>query len=134
MKNGKIFSYALLVGLIGIFLMGCATGLSAGDTPTQADLLTQAGFIKHTAKDQHVAYIKTLPAKKVVLNQYQNKPLYLVCTSPESNSCFLGDQAAYQRYQQLAVKNAISEDRYKVHEKRWDPEAVQMWADSQGAG
>jgi hypothetical protein len=134
MGNRRALVYALLAALIGIFLMGCATGPSASGAPTQAALLQQAGFIQHTAQDKHVAYIHTLPAKKVVLNQYQNKALYLVCTSPESNTCFLGDQAAYQRYQQLAIQNAVSEDQRNVHEKRWDPEALQMWADSQGAG
>jgi hypothetical protein len=69
-----------------------------------------------------------------VLNQYNDKPLYLVCTDPDSKQCFVGDQAAYQRYQQLGVQQAISEDQRDVQEHRWDPEAWQMWVDSQGGG
>ena len=83
---------------------------------------------------QRLAYIHTLPAKKVVLNQYQEKPLYLVCTDPEARQCFLGDQAAYERYQRLAIQQSISEDEINVQEHRWDPEALQMWVNSQGGG
>jgi len=120
--------------VIGMVLAGCATGPSSSSTPSQADLLRQAGFRTHTAQDAHVAYIQTLPAKKVVLNRYQEKPLYLVCTDPDSKQCFVGDKAAYDRYQQMAIQQSISEDQHKVSEQRWDPEALQMWVDSQGGG
>ncbi len=124
--------YALLMLVIGLFLVGCATGPSVSSTPTQADLLAQAGFIAHTPKSpQRVALVNTLPAKKVVLNKYK-KPLYLVCPNPDSKQCFLGDKAAYDRYKQLAIQNAISEDQRKVSEERSDPEFWNMWMDSQG--
>ena len=128
---------ALITTAIGILLMGCATGPSSGPAAgnSQEDLLRQAGFITRTADSpQRLAYIHTLPAKKVVLNQYQEKPLYLVCTDPEAKQCFLGDEAAYRRYQQLAIQQSISEDQINVKEHRWDPEALQMWVNSQGGG
>ena len=127
---------AVMMAVIGIFLAGCATGPSSGPaaSKSQADLLKDAGFRMHTAKDAHVAYVQTLPAKKVVSNKYQDKVLYLVCTDPASKQCFLGDEAAYKRYQQMAIQQSLSEDLHKVSEDRWDPEALQMWADSQGAG
>ena len=125
---------AVMTAVIGIFLVGCATGPSTSPGQSQADLLKTAGFRMHTAQDAHVAYIQTLPAKKVVLNKYQDKPLYLVCTDPDSKQCYLGDEAAYQRYQQMAIQQSISEDQHKVSEQRWDPEALQMWVDSQGGG
>lgn len=134
MRNRAILVYAVLAAIIGIFLVGCATAPSSSSTPTQADLLKQSGFKFHSDQDEHVAYIKTLPAKKVVLNQYQDKPLYLVCTDPDAKTCFVGDEAAYQRYQQKAIQQAISEDQHKVQEHRWDPQAWQMWVDSQGGG
>jgi hypothetical protein len=126
----------MTVGL-GVLLAGCATGPSSGPGAgnTQADLLKSAGFKVHTAENsQKLAYIHTLPAKKVVSNRYQNQVLYLVCTDPESKQCFLGDEAAYRRYQQMAIERSISEDHYKVMEERFDPEALQMWVNSQGGG
>jgi hypothetical protein len=127
---------AVITAVIGIALVGCATGPSSSPAASnsQTDLLKAAGFRTHSEQDAHVAYIKTLPAKKVVSNQYQGKQLYLVCTDPDAKQCFLGDEAAYKRYQQLAIQNSISEDQHKVMEERWDPQAQQMWVDSQGGG
>jgi len=125
---------AVMAAVIGIFLVGCATAPSGSPGQSQADLLKTAGFRIHTAQNAHVAYIQTLPAKKVVLNKYQGKPVYLVCTDPDSKQCFLGDEAAYQRYQQMAIQQSLSEDQHKVSEDRWDPQALQMWVDSQGGG
>jgi hypothetical protein len=134
MRNKTALVYVLLAAVIGIFLVGCATAPSGSSTPSQADLLTQAGFKLHTANSpEKMAYIKTLPAKKVVLNQYK-KPVYLVCTNSDSNQCYLGDQAAYDQYKQLAIQQAISEDQHKVSEQRWDPEALTLYVDSQGGG
>jgi hypothetical protein len=135
MKNRVILIYAVLVAVIGIFLVGCATAPSGSTGTTQADLLAQAGFKAHSPNSsQRMAYVQTLPAKKVVLNQYNEKPLYLVCTDPDSKQCYVGDQAAYERYKELATQQAISEDQRNVQEHRWDPEAWQMWVDSQGGG
>jgi hypothetical protein len=126
---------AAMLMVISMVLAGCATGPSASSAPSQADLLKQAGFLVHTPNSpQKLAYIHTLPAKKVVLNRYQNKPLYLVCTEANSKQCYLGNEAAYQRYQQLAIQNSIAEDQRKVSEVRSDPEALMMWVDSQGGG
>jgi hypothetical protein len=131
---------AVMTAVLGIALVGCATGpsstpgLSSSPGQSQADLLKAAGFRTHTAEDAHVAYIQTLPAKKVVLNKYQDKPLYMVCTESGSRQCYMGDEAAYQRYQQLAIQQSISEDQRNVYEERSDPQAQQMWVDSQGGG
>ena len=91
----------VMMVVLGIALAGCATGPSSSPAAgnSQADLLKAAGFRTHTGQDEHVAYIQTLPAKKVVLNKYQDKPLYMVCTEAGSKQCYVGDETAYQRYQ-----------------------------------
>jgi hypothetical protein len=135
MRNKMVLVSILLFAVTGILLAGCATGPSGSSTASQGGLLTQAGFKAHTANSpEKLAYIHTLPAKKVVLNQYNDKPLYLVCTEPDSKQCYLGDEAAYERYKQLAIQQSISEDQMQVQEHRWDPEAWNMWVDSQGGG
>jgi hypothetical protein len=138
MKNKAAWlGMAVMIVLLGIALAGCATGPSSSPatTKSQSDLLKDAGFRTHTANTpQKLAYLNTLPAKKVVSNQYQGKVLYLVCTDPDSKQCFLGDEAAYKRYQQMAIQQSISEDMHKVSDERSDPQALQMWVDSQGGG
>ena len=136
MRKRTVFFCALLGVVIGFFLVGCATAPSGGSaSASQSDLLKQAGFRIYTATSpEKLTYIQTLPVKKVVLNQYQDKPLYLVCTEPNSTQCFLGDKAAYDRYQELATKVCLAADQCQVMEHRWDPEALQMWASAHGAG
>jgi len=128
---------AVMMVVLGIALAGCATGPSSSPAAvkSQADLLKDAGFKLHTANTpQKQAYVQTLPAKKVVSNQYKGQTCYLVCTDPDSKQCFLGDEAAYKRYQQSAIQQSLSADQHKVSEERSDPEALQMWVDSQGGG
>jgi hypothetical protein len=137
--RGRAVRLGLLVVTvaIGFFLAGCATPPSgdSGTSASQTDLLKQAGFKVYTANTpKKIAYLNTLPAKKVVMNQYQGQIHYLVRTDPDSQQCYVGDKAALQRYQQLAAQAAIAPDQQKVSAQRWDPEALQMWADSQGAG
>jgi hypothetical protein len=135
MRDKATLRCVMLMLMGGIFLVGCATAPSSNPANSQADLLSQAGFKAYNAHSpQTLTYIQTLPVKKVVLNQYQDKPLYLVCMDPNSKQCFLGDQAAYERYQRAATQVCLSADQCQVQEHRWDPEAWQMWVDSQGGG
>ena len=127
----------VMMVVLGIVLAGCATGPSSSPAAgkSQADLLRMPGSrCTPPTPPQKQAYVNTLPAKKVVSNQYQGKVVYLVCTDPGSKQCYVGDEAAYQRYKQTAIQQSISEDQHKIWETRSDPEALQMWADSQGAG
>ena len=124
---------------LGFFLAGCATGPggSAGAVPgsSQQGLLQQAGFKLVIANSPKMLnYIKTLPLNQVVSNLYHGHLHYLVRTNPKAPQCYIGDQAAYQRYQQLALQAALAAEQHKVSTQRWDPEALELYADSQGAG
>ena len=83
---------AVMMVVLGIALVGCATGPSSSPAAgnSQADLLKAAGFRTHTAQDAHVAYIQTLPAKKVVLNKYQDKQSVFSLHRPRFQAVFFG--------------------------------------------
>ena len=126
---------ALMAAVIGIFLVGCATAPSSSPPKSQDDLLTAAGFTRHVANTpQSLAYLKTLPPQEIVQHRDQGTNRYLVCTDQNSKACYVGDEAAYQRYQNLANQADIAASKRTVKEERWDPEARVLWADSQGAG
>jgi hypothetical protein len=134
-RNTVWLVYAVMAVALGIVLMGCGTAPPGqGTSPKQSDLLSQAGFIEVTPKSPKIqAYIRTLPAQKVVSSKYKGQLVYLVRTAPDSMQCFVGNQASYNRYEQLAGQQGISEDMHKVQEQRFDPEAMQMWATANGA-
>ena len=126
---------ALMAAVIGIFLVGCATAPSGTPAKSQDDLLTAAGFTPHVANTpQSLAYLKTLPPQEIVQHRYKGTNRYLVCTDQNSRACYVGDEAAYQRYQNLANQADIAARKRTVKEERWDPEAQLLYMDSQGGG
>jgi len=126
---------AVMMVVLGIALAGCATAPSGSPAKSQDDLLTAAGFTPHVANTpQSLAYLKTLPPQEIVQHRYKGTNRYLVCTDQNSKACYVGDEAAYQRYQNLANQADIAASKRTVKEERWDPEALLLWADSQGAG
>ena len=127
--------YVLLTAVLGIALVGCAAAPTSSPAKSQDDLLTAAGFTPHVANTpQSLAYLKTLPPQEIVQHRYKGANRYLVCTDQNSKACYVGDEAAYQRYQNLANQADIAASKRTVKEERWDPEARVLWADSQGAG
>jgi hypothetical protein len=124
--------YVLLAAVLGIVLAGCAAAPSASQPKSQDDLLTAAGFTSYAAKTpQSLAYLKTLPPQEIVRHRDKSATRYLVCTDQNSKACYVGDEAAYQRYQNLANQEDLAAKKRNVKEERWDPEALQLWADSQ---
>ncbi|MBU4230923.1 MAG: hypothetical protein L6277_00595 [Desulfobacterales bacterium] len=127
--------YVLLAAVLGIALLGCATAPSSSPPRSQNDLLTAAGFTSYVAKTpQSLAYLKTLPPQEIVQHRYKGTNRFLVCTDQNSRACYVGDEAAFQRYQNLANQEDLAARKRNVSQERSDPEALQMWADSQGAG
>jgi len=130
----------LLALVLGIALLGCAASPSSPGPGSQApksqnDLLTAAGFTSYVAKTpQSLAYLKTLPPQEIIKHRYEGTNRFLVCTDQNSKICYVGDEAAFQRYQNLAAQEELAARKRTVSEERWDPEALTLWADSQGAG
>jgi hypothetical protein len=127
--------YVLMAAMLGIALAGCAAAPSASPARSQDELLVAAGFTPHVAKTpQSLAYLQTLPPQQIVRHRYKGANRYLVCTNQDSRTCYVGDEAAYQRYQNLANQADIAASQRNVKEDRWDPEALQLYMDSQGGG
>ena len=121
--------------MLGIALAGCAAAPTGTAARSQDELLTAAGFTPHVANTpKSLAYLQTLPPQEIVRHRYKGTNRYLVCTDQNSRSCYVGDEAAFQRYQNLANQADIAASKRTVKEDRWDPEALQLYMDSQGGG
>lgn len=127
--------YLMLAAMLGIAAAGCVAAPSVSRSLSQDDLLTAAGFTPHVANTpKSLAYLQTLPPQEIVRHRYKGTNRYLVCTDQNSRSCYVGDEAAFQRYQNLANQADIAASKRTVKEDRWDPEALQLYMDSQGGG
>jgi len=106
------FLIASWVAFGGLFTSGCA---SMGASTTEP-LLSAAGFISRTpqnAKQQEL--YNQLPPYKVHRATYKGKVMYAY-KDEKKGLAYIGDEAAYQRYQKLAVERRIARDNYEAAE------------------
>lgn len=101
----------LLSAIISIFpvtsmLTGCASMNAAGTEP----VLSAAGFRVVTPKteEQRKLYAE-LPAYKLQRGNYNDKVFYAY-KNEEQGVAYVGDEKAYQQYQNLALQKSIARD------------------------
>jgi hypothetical protein len=140
MKRQKIIGLKWLMGIVAVsfLLSGCAAGTAT--SPTQAaapssmeNLLVQAGFKlfpQNSPLCQKVC--KKIPPGQLVPHKKGGKTVYAY-VSPDATRLYGGDEAAYQRFINLAVqKNLDSSQRTVTPPNTGDPEFWTMWENSQG--
>lgn len=102
--------------LAGLFTSGCASMNASSTEP----LLSAAGFVSRTpqnAKQQEL--YNAMPAYKVHRGEYKGKVIYAY-KNEAKGMAYVGDEAAYQRYQQLAVQRQIASDNYMAAQMNRD--------------
>jgi len=112
---------AIMVGIIGITLVGCATGPT--DTtpakPTPA-MLRDAGFRPYYADTpEKMAHLKTCPPETLMIQEQPGAKCYAIA-DPTSNTMYIGDAAAYQRLKTLMVENQRLSERQVKDAMFWN--------------
>lgn len=108
---------AVLAFCLGpLFLSGCA---SMGASSTEP-LLSAAGFVSRTPENarQQELY-NQLPPYKVHRANYKGQVIYAY-KDEAKGIAYVGNEQAYQRYQQLAVQRQIARDNYAAAEMNRD--------------
>ena len=102
-------------------LVGCAT------TMQTEDLLSAAGFnIVPATTPELRARLKAIPAYKVTMVQRDGKE-YFVYPDVTQNVLYVGQNAQYQRYQQLRVQNQLAQEQLNAAELNADWGAWGTW-------
>jgi hypothetical protein len=97
--------------LLAVAFGGCA-GMQTGQTQSTEDLLSAAGFrMRIPDTPQKMARLQMLTQRQIVAHSWNGKPFY-VYADAVNNRLYVGNEAAYQRYQQLAVAQKISQQQY----------------------
>lgn len=130
--KGKAVSlmFLFLIGFIGLSLVGCATEPTAA-SKSLPEMLSDAGFSPYVANTpQRKAYLESCP-KNLLMVQEKKGAVCYAFTEPNSNTVYIGDQAAYWR-----LKQKLSSQEQSIQEQRIesDPQFWNMWVDSQGGG
>ena len=126
--------------VVSFLLSGCAAGPAIGPTSAAApsgmeEMLVQAGFKifpESSPKCQAVCQ-KCLPSSWC-LKKRETKWLYAYF-APGTQRLYVGDEAAYQRFINLAVMQNLEPRQRAVTETVTDdPEFWTLWSSSQGGG
>lgn len=100
-----------VTGLLTVcFLIGCAA-IQTEETVDTESLLSAAGFQMVPADTPaEVDMLNSLPPNKVQFSVKDNKPLYWYADPNDCKCVWTGDQAAYDRYQNLVVQSNIANE------------------------
>lgn len=104
---------ALVLSLITLF---ASTGCVSMDASNQRSMLSSAGFRARTPETpkQRELYAAA-PSYRVQRVAYENRVFYAY-KDAKNGVAYVGDEAAYQRYEQLAVQQRIATTQYQAAE------------------
>ena len=98
-----------IITVLSIALAGCAAMKKSEATDTE-QLLAAAGFkMKLADTPERLAHLKTLTQLKVVPHDRNGKMYYVYADAAGCQCLYAGNQEAYQRYENLTVKQNIAE-------------------------
>jgi hypothetical protein len=142
MKRRKILWARWLMSMVAVsyILSGCAAGPATGPTSAAApsrmeQMLVQADFkIFPENSPKWQAVCQKLPPEQMVPEKKGDKMVYAYF-APGTQRLYVGDEAAYQRFINLAVMQNLEPRKRAVYETvPNDPEFWTLWSSSQGGG
>ncbi|MBM4286395.1 MAG: hypothetical protein FJ128_14300 [Deltaproteobacteria bacterium] len=131
-KSAPSLLSMMLLGLIALWLAGCATGPTAtAPAKTTPEMLREAGFKLYPAETpQELAHLRTCPADTVMIHERPGAKCYAFA-DPPSKSMYIGDEEAYQRFKAILEKQ---ERRIREQRIESDPLFWPMWGTRWGGG
>ncbi len=123
----KTFKTFLTIGVLVALAVGCST------TSSKENMLSAAGF-KMVAADtpEKEAHLKSLPADKVTAVQ-RNGTMYYTFPNPKENVLYVGNEAEYQKYQQLRMQKQLADEQLNTAEMYNNNTAWGVWGPWGGA-
>ena len=103
---GKTVRIVLVTLAASAALAGCMA-MGAQEKEGQ---LAAAGFVRQTADTpQKAAKLQSLPQNTMVFSQRKHGNVYIYADAAGCNCAFIGNDAAYQQYQQIRTANNIAQ-------------------------
>ncbi len=107
--------------LISVFLMlalaGCAMNRNQKAVEMER-LLTASGFkVRLADNESKLAQIEELPQRKLVAQNWGGKVRYVYADASNCKCAYVGDEAAYKRFQDLAAQRQITEEDRRAAER-----------------
>ena len=116
----------LLLPLLALLLGGCAA-IEKANRENAERVLSAAGFLPHPANTpDRMESLASLPPHKVV-RKLRGGEFYYVYADPEQDIVYIGDQAAYGKYQELLIQQEIANENMGAAQLNMS--AAQQWSD-----
>ncbi len=113
------------LALVCASLSACAT-LEADRARGTEQLLAASGFtLKLADTPEKLAHLQTLTQHKLVPHEKDGKTFFVYADATTCRCLYLGDEGAYQRYQQNALQQKIAEDQRMAAQMNQD--AAMNW-------
>ncbi|HPD46501.1 MAG TPA: hypothetical protein P5279_08130 [Anaerohalosphaeraceae bacterium] len=116
------------VRLMGMgVLIGVLAGLSGcgGEVKETENMLSAAGFQMKTAETpQQVEHLESMPQHKLLRHEKDGKPVFIYADAKYCDCMYVGDEAARQRYEKMAVEKQIADEQMMAaedYEMDWGP-------------
>ena len=114
------------VAIVMAALLGGCTAIEKQDARQTESILAAAGFQMRPADTpDRVAHLQLLRPFKLVPHDKDGKLLYVYADPKACRCIWVGDEAAYQRYQQLALKQQIAQEQLMTAQMNED--AAMNW-------
>ena len=129
MDNNVTINSRLLKGvsiaLLGGLLTACAA-IKAQNAEDKEQLLAAAGFTMKLADTPvKLNHLKTLQQQKIIMREKDGKIYYLYADATTCKCLYIGQEASYQKFQQLQVQQNIAQDQQMTAEMNED--SVMDW-------
>ncbi len=93
-----------------LFASACLVGCMTMGVQEKEGQLAAAGFVRQQADTpQKVAKLQALPQTTIVAAQRKGHNVYIYADAAGCNCAFIGNDAAYQQYQQIRTANNIAQ-------------------------
>lgn len=113
--------FATTLGLV-LTLSACAS-IGAQDTE---NTLAAAGFsMKSADTPAKLVNLKTMPQNKVFAQTQKGKTFYVYADAAQCQCLYVGNEAAYQSYQQMRIQQNIASEQLMAAEM--NQEAMMDW-------
>lgn len=116
-------SVTLLATILVLALAGCAVvkTVQKNEAADKEQLLAAAGFkVKLADTPQKMTHLQTLPQRKMFTKERQGKVYYLYADPLNCKCLYVGDQAAYQRFQQMQEERQIAAQERMAAEMNYE--------------
>jgi len=129
MQKGRVsWASAMLVAVLVLALAGCAVvkDVQKNEAADREQLLAAAGFqVRLADTPQKMAHLQTLTQRKLITHQRNGKVYYVYADALNCQCLYVGNTAAYQRFQQMQIDRQIAAQQRLTAEMNMD--AAMNW-------